>query len=165
MIFIYLLGHGIRRSNLHQTAKKYTWLVRYVIWTVLLNIMFFYFHERTLTNNSPVLIIGAVFLFCFILNFEFQNKAINTVASCMFPVFLLQDSYLGQKFYGILYDLGLKYSFEGRFYLILVIYFVLLFLAAIIIELVRQKMMTKPITVLADYLSGKLIRFVESLKI
>lgn len=165
MIFIYFIGHGIRRFNLHKYLKKYIWLVLYIIWTILLNVMFFYVHERTLTNNSPVLIIAAILLFCFVLNFKFQNNSINRIAVCMFPVFLIQDGYVGQKLYGILYEKGLEYSFTGGYYAIIAGYFILLFLTAIIVEHLRMKIMNKPIIALSDFVSDKVGRIVEKINV
>lgn len=166
MIFIYLIGHGIRRFNLQELGKTYIWFVLYIIWTFILNIMFFYFHERILTNNSPVLIIAAVLLFLFVLKFKFQNKIVNRWASCVFPVFLIQDGYFGQNIYKLLYNKGIEYSFFGwEYYVILVVYFVSLFAIAIIVEYIRKTIMEKSVMAVSVFVSNKVMAIVNLLNL
>lgn len=160
MSFIYLIGHGIRRFRLKDRMKPYFWISLYIVCTVCIFLMHYISDSRVFNYNNPLIIVSAVSLFCYIQNLEFRSRSINWIAACMFPVYLIQDGYFGQRIYSLLYDKGVEYSFGGGYYAIIAGYFIILFLTAIIVERLRMKIMNKPIIAFSD----KADRFVEFLK-
>lgn len=159
MVFIYLLGHGIRRFNLSKRSNSYIWLALYIFCTFILNVLLLVLGGQTLHYNSPILILASVSLFCVVLNFNFFSKTINAIALCMFPVYLIQDGYFGQHFYDILYDKGVEYHFGGIYFCYIIIYFVTLFAVSYIMEYLRKRIMTKPVRKLSVFFSNQCTSF------
>lgn len=112
-VFIYLIGHGIRRFNIPKVIKPFSWLIVYLSLVALLFLMFRYAKGRAPYYNNPITILAAVSLLSLVLNWKFQNKAINVMASCMFPVYLIQDGFFGQRLYVFLYEKGVEFGFRG----------------------------------------------------
>lgn len=157
MIFIYFLGHGIRRFDLSVKLRPYSWICLYVMFTSFVLLMSFMAKGRFLMYNNPFVVLAAVSLFCLILNAKFQSTVINGFAKCMFPVYLIQEGAFGKKIYEILYEYGVSRSFiSGGYLSVLCLYIVALFAAALTIEPIRKRVMTKPVALLSDMVSEKL---------
>ena len=159
MVFIYVLGYGIHRYNLHELLPAKVIAILYVVSTFVLILMFSFFAGRASNYNNPFVVISAVFLFCLILNMEFKSKLVNVVAMCMFPVYLIQEGFAGRHLYNLLYEYGVRTNFGlhnwGGYYTVLVIYVLGLLALALLIEPVRRKMMRPLIVLLSSYVTQK----------
>lgn len=154
-VFIYMLGNCIKRYMQADRIKTTHLAITYTLSTVSL-IAYHHFYKFPSYNN-PVLIIAAVSLFGLFLKMKSHNSpAINSIAQCMFPVYLLQDSPCGFDIYRNLYAYGAKHNFEGLAYIAtLVIYAVSLFALAIVLEKTRSWLLSKPIERASNYLKAK----------
>ena len=86
------------------------------------------------------------------------NRWLNYVASCMFPVYLIQDGYFGHLIYKEIYK---GYSEHGVDMPFILGYFVLLFLTAIIIESFRRPVMKPLVNVACKYIVRVYDRFMN----
>lgn len=154
-VFMYMLGDFLRRYDVVHKLKQKYWLLIYIIATLLFPLLVSISISKTLRYNNPFIIIASISLFLFIISFQFNSKLINRIAKYMFPVYLLQEGYIGLSIYGILKDYGLQMNFEGMdYWKMIVCYFIGLFVVAFIIECVRRKMQSA----LVDFISSILVR-------
>ena len=160
MIFIYVLGYGVHRYNLQELLPSKVIVVLYVMFTFVLFLMFYIFAGRAPQYNNPFVVLSAVSLFCLILKVKFRSKFVNVVAMCMFPVYLIQEGFVGRHLYNLLYEYGVRTDFGfndwGGYVFVLGIYVIGLFVAALVIEPVRRNMMKTPIVLLSSYAARKI---------
>lgn len=153
---IYILGDSIRRFNLMDIMATKTLILTYAIATAGI-FLCTQITEKAYFYNNPFIIIASVSLFCLISKKSFYNKRINTIAKYMLPVYLLQESTIGAGTYSLLYKFGSTVNFDGmRYYGILILYVILLFVGAVIMENTRRFIMNKPIDTISKYLDKKL---------
>ena len=152
-IFMYVLGHAISRFNIQFKLKQYYWLFIYVITSILLPFVCMPFPDKVFRYNNPILILSAISLFCFIIRFNFKNRIINFIASCVFPVYILQEGIMGQRIYkyqGLFYE---QYGSNILMVLSLIFLFSLsFFVLAMIIEPFRKRIMRPLVDSIAVYI-------------
>lgn len=160
-IYLYFIGHCIRRFNIHSKLKKQYWLIFYLILSIINSFIahftfFEFLSSKAFEYNNPLVIAAAISLFCFISSYNFKSKTVNFIASCTLPIYLLQDGILGKTIYKFQY---LFYQMHSD-YLLLLIGFMLLcticfFIISIIIEPLRKKFMNP----LIDWISKIFVKF------
>ena len=158
--FIYMLGGVIRKYDIPNKIKS----IHLVAICVIATFFVFIYHcfNAKAVYNNPALIIQVVALFCLIAKIHFKSTIVNSLATCMFPVYLLQDSPFGFKIYKVLYQYGKEQHFRGSEYILtLLFYTIVLFTCAILLEKARQWLMNKSIEHTANYLRKKLNLFGE----
>lgn len=160
-ITLYFVGDAIKRFNLaNQFSKTQLWTV-YIIATIAL-FVFLRFVSGNVKYNSPFLVVAAVSLLCIFSRMKLNSKKINTIASFMLPVYLLQDSPFGFKVYKVLYSKGCELNFTGWEYILtLATYLAALLASAFILETIRQLFLNRPINNIANRLREKVNIFDE----
>ncbi len=156
MIFMYMLGYCIHRFKFNEKFKSYIWILLYIVFTACIYFMTYIAPGRVFKYNNPIIILSTISLFCFFTSLHFSNKAVNVIASCMFPVYLIQEGFWGVLVYQYLKsNVLLSNPLELKCYGVLFGYAVCLFILALIIEPIRKLIMTKPITLLATFIDEK----------
>lgn len=156
MIFIYMLGDSVRRFDIAKKIKPYSWLIMYILFTLMLCIMWNFSEGRAGRYNNPILIMSTVALFSFFVCLQFDSPSIRKIARCMFPVYLIQDGYVGLIAYKFLYKRGMEMNFGGEYWWLIIVYVFSLFVLALFVEPIRRKIMEKRVTLLAQYVSDKI---------
>lgn len=137
-INIYFIGNAISRYKFAEKLTKRHWLIIYIISTITL---FFIYNDidKSIRYNNPFLIIAAISLFCFIARLKIKSKMVNTVATFMLPIYLLQESPFGFKIYSHLYELGKTMFFTGiEYWMTICIYIITLIATALVFEGIRR---------------------------
>lgn len=139
-IFLYVLGNFIRCNDFLKTVKVIWWILIFVVMSLCTYFLSIPFANRVFFYNSPFVVLGSIAVFYIFVNLPVKNNStINYIASCMFPVYLLQDGFLGRTFYAEIYN---RFLADGRVdFGFIAVYCVGLFLAAIIIESIRRPLM------------------------
>lgn len=106
LITIYAVGDAVNRFKLADKIRCRWWVVIYVLATVAIPFLTFYHPSKTLRYNNPMVIVASVSLFIILTNLKFYSKTVNTLATYMFPVYLLQEGYFGFEIYGSLRNLN-----------------------------------------------------------
>lgn len=94
-ILLYFLGAYFRMHESESFSPKtriYAILV-YLGCTILNTIYANFFFGRATSYCNPLVVIQTVAIFVFFLNIRIQSKAINTIASCSFGVYLLHPAF------------------------------------------------------------------------
>lgn len=139
MLFLYLIGFGIYRFSLHKFFAKRTWILIFILCSVVIYLMKIYMPGHASRYNNPIVIISAIALFSFFANINFHSNVVNALAKCMLPVYLLQEGFVGLELYKYLYNIGLKENFTGGVYsCYLICYTLLLFVGSFMIEYARS---------------------------
>lgn len=155
-VTMYYIGDALKRFNIINNLKQNLFITTYIACTIILYIGGVLDVQRTLAYNNPVLMLAAISLFCFVAKRQFTNKHINSLAKYMFPVYLLQESFFGNKIYHILYNIGVMQGFCNLKYLFtLLFYIAILFVSAITLETIRKKIMNRPIDKLSNFLDKR----------
>lgn len=145
LIYIYIVGHFICRFNIPQKMKKYYWLIIYILVSIITPYLFQGHPSKIVRYNNPFVIMAAISIFCFFSKFKFKNKAINFIASCTLPIYLIQDGMLGQHIYRLQYSFWTEYSDNIVVLLGFIMASVLgFFVISILLEPMRREIM-KPI--------------------
>lgn len=105
--------------------------------------------------NSIVNIMLAVSIFYIFLKVDLQNKFINNIATSMFAVYLLQEGMFGRTVYHLMYEMYLSYS-PMQFVVVTLIYLFMLFAFAIILERIRNYILSPLNIIITDYLNKKI---------
>lgn len=156
-VTMYYIGDAIKRLNLINCIKSHLLITIYIICTTILYIGGVLDIPGRTAYNNPVLMLAAISLFCFVAKRQFTNKHINSLAKYMFPVYLLQESFFGNKIYHILYNIGVMQGFCNLKYLFtLLFYIAILFASAIMLETIRKKIMNRPIDKLSNFLGKRI---------
>ena len=160
-ITLYFVGDAIKRFNIANIFSKAQLWGIYIVATIAL-FLFLTFISGNVKYNSPFLVVAAVSLLCIFSRMKLNNKKINTVASFMLPVYLLQDSPFGFKVYWVLHKKGQELNFTGwEYFNTLAIYLVTLLASAFILETMRQLFLNRPINNIANRLREKVNIFDE----
>lgn len=95
-VTIYWIGRNLSRIN-ESTFNKHRWgaFATYIgavgLWTILIFLQqkgHFQYWER-FANNNPIVILGAIGIFCFFKSFHFHSKTINQIAPSVIAVYLI----------------------------------------------------------------------------
>lgn len=157
-IYLYIIGRYLRlyKSEILKMIRWKSFLV-YVacagIWCGLTmlhflhNIPFWYPY----TYNNPLVILGSIAFFCFLMSFKFQNRVVNRLAVSALAVYLIQDNcYIG---HGILHpcirEVVVGFPIGAKVGAVLTLSTIFM-LAAIMIDKVRILLMY-PINYILDY--------------
>lgn len=160
-ITLYFVGDAIKRFEIANYFNKSQLWIIYITSTIALFAYLKIISDNTKYNN-PFLMIAAVSFFCIFSKSELESKKINTIASFMLPVYLLQDSLFGFKIYKILYTKGVELDFAGFEYIkILGIYIVALLTSAFVLEAIRQILFNRLIDKTCNRLKEKVNIFDE----
>lgn len=154
-VFVYIMG-GYLRRHAHAERIKTTYLVITHIACSLGLIVYHHFFLMPSYNN-PVLLLASLSLFMIFMKMkDFSSPTINSIAQCMFAVYLLHDSPFGFSIYEELYAFGTQHNFESFTYIgTIVIYAISVFALAIALEKTRLWLMSKPIERASNYLKAK----------
>ena len=155
-IFIYSVGHLLRKYDIpHKYSTRFLILI-YISATIIIFIGSYSNIGRILNYNNPIIIISAIAFFCIFARQDFNNCYINAIAKNMFPVYLIQESFLGVEIYRLLYTFGKDTNFQGAYYfIILALYITTLFISAFIFEKIRLLILKKPLERLSKHLTDK----------
>lgn len=155
-ITVYVVGDAVRRSGIKERFTPVIFVTVYMVSSATLLVCSLYEVEGTTYYNNPILLLAAVSLFCLISKLGINSKAINTFASFMLPVYLLQDGPFGNNIYQHLYDKGVALNFSGaEYFSTLLIYIILLFIVVIMLDSIKRLALNKPIERLSNYLDKK----------
>lgn len=144
-IYLYFIGYCLSKYEISNKLKQYQWIIIYLAFTIINPFIFETHPSKILRYNNPFVIVAAISLLSFICSYNFKSKSINFIASCTLPIYLLQDGMLGQHIYKLQYTYWQIHQNNT----LIIICFILLctigfFIAAIIIEPIRKKLM-KPL--------------------
>lgn len=159
MVFIYMIGDCIRRFHIASKISPSKWFLLYLLFTAVICLMFFYAKGRAATYNNPIFVASTISLFAFFINLKIQNSIINKISACMFSVYLLQDGFIGKYAYQYMYNKGVDLNFRAEYWLYILFYIVILFAAALVLEPIRKKVMSKPISFVQCSISNKIKYF------
>jgi hypothetical protein len=141
-IFLYCLGRCLKKYqakiNQIKYIKTYTMVV-YVISAVTIFLMFYLsasiqpLRFRTHCHSNPFSIIGAVALFVFFTQYNFNNRWINIIATTTFGIYLFQGN---RYFIDAIYDALQPYTNVNAFITFLI--GVGLFIVGILVDFLLQ---------------------------
>lgn len=142
-VFLYFIGHAIRRFHTAGRLGTLSWLAVYLGCSAIEALLM---DKWTSNNNNPLVLCAAIALFCFFLKFNFHSKAVNTVATTAFAVYLLTDGRLGTLFlYPLAHDFYLRHTDNLPLLLLCPLAATLCaFAVAFVTDMVRQRL-TSPI--------------------
>ncbi len=149
---MYTIGDSLRRYNIASKVHSYQWFIIYIIITIVFPFITHTHPSKTLRYNNPFVIAASIALFNTFINLKFQSNIINQIARSMFPTYLIQEGAAGQCLYNLLF----LYSTQNKGYWILPLYLIGLFALALIIEPLRSKLMTKPLSKLTFGINRRL---------
>lgn len=161
-IFIYSIGHAIKKYNIAEKTGYPKLLLAYALATSVIFMGATLGIGRVRNYNNPVLIVAAFSLFCIIAKTKLQNKTINNIATYAFPVYLIQDSSLGFSIYNLLYNYGKTLNFTGVKYIaIITLYLAALLAGTFILEKIRLSVFSKTIESYSKKLTERFNIFTE----
>lgn len=110
-VFLYFIGHAIRRFHIHERLRAFAWVAVYLGCSATVAAAILLTGKWITHNNNPLVLCAAIALFCFFLKFKFHSKAVNTVAATAFAVYLLTDGRLGDLLlYPLAHDFYLRHA-------------------------------------------------------
>lgn len=137
-VFIYIVGRYLFEYSIYKKISPFLWCLLYASATATLYFMAFIMPGRVWNYNNPCIVLAAISFFCLMLYFQLKSSFINYMASCMFPVYLLQDGLAGN---GCLYDYIYRW-YSKELYIYVIIYIICLFGAVFLLEPIRRRLMT-----------------------
>ena len=149
LIFMYVMGHAVRRLQLPQKMNFSPLIVIYLITSVLSMVMGQIPYIKSLgVYNNPVDVLKSVAVFCIFMKFSFRSKWINYIAGCVFSCYLLQEGALGQTIYGLQYKFWKHIQSATVFLLFSLCCTIAIFLVALVMEPFRKKWMNRFIEII-----------------
>ncbi len=159
VIYLYLLMGYLKRTPqnwFEKHAKKGFILAVFaeicyhilmsLIGTVTKSTFFIYFSSKFIGRYSPIMVLAAIFLFYIFKNIDIrQSKLINTIASTTLGIYLFHEN---PVLLDVLWDKILNISVVYYSHLFICYFLasvVILFVIGMIVDLVRQKVLEKPI--------------------
>lgn len=164
MIMMYVIGAGIAKYGICKMLSSRLWMVLFVVATLMIYFMQEYMPGKAILYNNPMVIASAIAFFSIFAKMEFRSQTVNSIASCVFPVYLLQEGFLGLSVYKFLQNMEVGISVFGRNIFVLVVYVVCLFLFPILVEPVRRFLMKRPVDYLAQKTENVVSCFKERIK-
>ena len=167
MIMMYVIGAGIAKYGIYKRLSSCSWMILFVAATMMIYFMQGYMPGKAILYNNPMIIASAIAFFSIFVKMEFNSQIINRIASCVFPVYLLQEGFLGLSVYKELQSIGVGPSQGGckciNIY-ISIIYVTCLFLFPILLEPIRRFLMKFPVDYLAQKAESIAFFFKERIK-
>lgn len=165
MIMMYVIGAGIAKYDIYKKLSLHSWMILFVAATMMIYFMQDYMPGKAILYNNPMVIASAIAFFSIFVKMEFISQTVNSIASCVFPVYLLQEGFLGLSVYKFLQsmEVGISACSVVNIYLSLV-YVVCLFLFPILVEPVRRFLMKRPVDYLAQKTENVVSCFKERIK-
>lgn len=155
-VTIYVVGDAIKRLNLPAKLPTKKHLVLYITCVLGLLVYAMAGIPGSTNYNNPLVLAGAVSLFCLIARLNFHNKTVNYVATFMLPVYLIQDSTIGFSAYGYLYRKGQIMNFQGfDYFAIIGLYILALLGSAFMLDTIRRFILKRPINSISRTLDKK----------
>ncbi|MBQ5645275.1 MAG: acyltransferase family protein [Bacteroidaceae bacterium] len=155
-VTIYVVGDAIKRLNLPAKLPTKKYLALYITCVLGLLVYAMAGIPGSTNYNNPLVLAGAVSLFCLIARLNFHNKTVNYVATFMLPVYLIQDSSIGFSAYGYLYRKGQIMNFQGfDYFAIIALYILALLGSAFMLDTIRRFILKRPINSISRTLEKK----------
>ncbi len=152
-ILLYYIGYCIKNTTAFALVQKNC--IPCAVFFQILMVISSIFTGAFLFYNSIVNIMLAVSIFYIFLKVDLQNKFINNIATSMFAVYLLQEGMFGRTVYHLMYEMYLSYS-PMQFVVVTLIYLFMLFAFAIILERIRNYILSPLNIIITDYLNKKI---------
>ena len=166
MIMIYVIGAGIAKYDICKMLSSRLWVVLFVAATLVIYFMQEYMPGRATRYNNPIIIASAIAFFSIFVKMKFSSQIVNRIASCVLPVYLLQEGFLGVSVYKVLQimEIGIFGVGGDKSICISIVYIICLFLFPMLLEPVRQFLMKRPIDYLAQKAESIAFYFKERIK-
>lgn len=106
MLFIYMLGRFMHKYKM--TISGWYFVIAEAILMSLITLLYKAGNIQiwhVYTNGNPIVILAAISLFFFFYSRKYENKKVNTYASCVFAIYLATDAFLGKWLYDYLYHM------------------------------------------------------------
>ena len=155
-VTMYAIGDALNKYGIPDRLSLKSWGLLYITVTICMFTVARLGIEKNTFYNNPLLIFSSICLLCTISKMKIRNRLVNTIATFMLPVYLIQDSFLGKNIYKYLYEQGTDMNFAGsEYYCILSIYLIGLLISAVIADCIRRLILIKPIDSVSKYLNRK----------
>jgi len=160
LIFMYITGAWINRCNISSKISARRLIAIYLLSTVALCIISIVFYRlgsqglcwMQFNYTSPLVVTSAITLFLLFAKLNFKSKLINRIAQSVIAVYLIQEGFFGTEIYDMMRD----YMISVDSYLLpSVIYVIVLFTAAILIDRIRILLFRIPARKISDWLTKK----------
>lgn len=142
-VFLYMVGHYIKKYQPFENVSKYIWLMGYSIASLLIFVSYvLYGNYKFGTYNSVLLFVAAVSLFMFFININVSFPIVSKVSPYVFAVYLISDSFRLRKIVNqTIFDPN---TVESAFVLIyILLYSLVILIICICIDVVRVKLFGK----------------------